>query len=94
MLQPQEEDLLKIAKTKHDVTGELRLPSRDFFARQLGFEGSPLMKIVNEQFKCHQWIIPSTGGAAPGALKGGEACGQSRCWIWQMCTICLHVQTS
>ena len=78
MLQPQEENLLKIATMKHDVTGELRLPSRDFFARQLGFEGSPLMKIVNEQFKCHQWIIPSTGGAAPGGLKGGEACGQSR----------------
>jgi hypothetical protein len=79
MLQSQEENLLKIAKMKHEITGELRLPSRDFFGRHLGFEGSPLMnKILNEQFKCHQWIIPSTGGVAPGGLKGGEACGQSR----------------
>jgi hypothetical protein len=78
MLSPQEERLLSISKMKHEITGELRLPSRDFFGRQLGLEGSPVMKIVNEQFKCHQWIIPSTGGAAPAGLKGGEACGQSR----------------
>jgi hypothetical protein len=77
-LLPNEERLLKIAKMKHEITGELRLPSRDFFGRQLGFEGSPVMKIINEQFKCHPWIIPSTGGAAPPGLKGGEACGQSR----------------
>jgi hypothetical protein len=78
MLLPQEEDLLQAAKMKHAITGELRLPSRDFFGRLLGLEGSPVLKIVNEQFKCHQWIIPSTGGPAPSGLRGGEACGQSR----------------
>jgi hypothetical protein len=77
-LLPEEENLLRVSKMKHEITGELRLPSRDFFGRQLGFEGSPIMRIVNEQFKCLQWIIPSTGQGAPSGLKGGEACGQSR----------------
>ena len=65
-------------KMQHVSTGEVRFISRAFWLLWLGFEGTPLPKIVDEIWPCFEHILAATGEQLAATSQDASACGAHR----------------
>ena len=68
---------LENMKMVHEVTGEERYISREFWLRWMGHEpDTPIWDALQEVLPCSSFHIPSTGESATEQSPGAEACGK------------------